>query len=732
MSGEVVSCSDKSQPSLQEAFARFRKARKDELQRAIAKESEGRHRSDAEVDALRAKFLEQALSYQGIPYAQRYHEPGSKFHDAPLFLDCCGLVRRVLRDLKEDFGFDIGRWNQAYQFDTLPIAIDDPKDMKPGDLVFISGDYFHKDKQQIHRMTHVEIWMGDGEKTLGARWQRGVVEIHDSYKFVSKSYGNMEYHFRSIDTWLQGVCVSHCPEHKWQTVRAYRPTKNSIFSLDDADESICDDDDDADEGAGDDDDDDVDDMPDQDDQENQVPCDSAKGTPAVRTVPDDSKKGTGAGTVKLPPIGRTPTSGRTPAAGRTPAGGRTPGAGSSKASTASGGPRSGRGAIARASSTPQYFVGGHNGDSIINEHLAERGWTRVTDAKDTKFFFKWVELKRDIVYDSFRPGKQIINRNPRISCLTTKINLLDSLRAAERTGKPTLPMSEFVPETYKVDDPRERREFFKVADTSPVWICKPTGMNQGKGIFLIDNVAEFKDSLEAESSRPGVRVKMQRIVQRYIPNPLVLDKRKFDVRAYMLIASVSPPLLYFHDGYCRLSCEEYCDDVTNVAAHLTNQYVQKRHPRYQEVKDDTVWSMDQFNDYVNEHNPGFPRDYGNTVFRDRMQLIMRQCFESVRRVLDSRDGFFDLLGFDFMVDTDMKVWLIEVNVNPALHTNCEVLRNLIPFMAREVVDIALEVHERKRTKATLSDLDAATTFVPLLQEKAQSPAASAAPKKPLR
>eukprot|EP00050_Salpingoeca_kvevrii_P003571 m.227490 g.227490 ORF g.227490 m.227490 type:complete len:515 (-) comp10851_c3_seq3:732-2276(-) len=404
MSGEVVSCSDKSQPSLQEAFARFRKARKDELQRAIAKESEGRHRSDAEVDALRAKFLEQALSYQGIPYAQRYHEPGSKFHDAPLFLDCCGLVRRVLRDLKEDFGFDIGRWNQAYQFDTLPIAIDDPKDMKPGDLVFISGDYFHKDKQQIHRMTHVEIWMGDGEKTLGARWQRGVVEIHDSYKFVSKSYGNMEYHFRSIDTWLQGVCVSHCPEHKWQTVRAYRPTKNSIFSLDDADESICDDDDDADEGAGDDDDDDVDDMPDQDDQENQVPCDSAKGTPAVRTVPDDSKKGTGAGTVKLPPIGRTPTSGRTPAAGRTPAGGRTPGAGSSKASTASGGPRSGRGAIARASSTPQYFVGGHNGDSIINEHLAERGWTRVTDAKDTKFFFKWVELKRDIVYDSFRPG----------------------------------------------------------------------------------------------------------------------------------------------------------------------------------------------------------------------------------------------------------------------------------------------------------------------------------------
>lgn len=55
-------------------------------------------------------------------------------------------------------------------------------------------------------MVHVEIWLGDGEKTLGARRQAGVVEIHDSYRYVSKTYGDMQYHFRSIDTWLQGVC----------------------------------------------------------------------------------------------------------------------------------------------------------------------------------------------------------------------------------------------------------------------------------------------------------------------------------------------------------------------------------------------------------------------------------------------------------------------------------------------------------------------------------------------
>ncbi len=32
-----------------------------------------------------------------------------------------------------------------------------------------------------------------------------------------------------------------------------------------------------------------------------------------------------------------------------------------------------------------------------------------------------------------------------------------------------------------------------------------------------------------------------------------------------------------------------------------------------------------------------------------------------------------------------QVWLIEINVNPALHTNCEVLRNLLPGMIEETL-----------------------------------------------
>ena len=64
-------------------------------------------------------------------------------YNSSLFLDCCGLVRQVLRDLSSDFGFRVGPWNQAYQYDTLPHTLSGPSEAQPGDLVFIAAQYYN-------------------------------------------------------------------------------------------------------------------------------------------------------------------------------------------------------------------------------------------------------------------------------------------------------------------------------------------------------------------------------------------------------------------------------------------------------------------------------------------------------------------------------------------------------------------------------------------------------------
>lgn len=126
-----------------------------------------------------------------------------------------------MRDLQDDLGFTLGQWNQAYQFDMLPgeITLDQ---MKPGDLVFLKGIYFPEKKlrPQKHDLVHVEIFVGGetGKATIAARWGKGTVRMFDSFEFKSQNYHSIQYIFKSIDPWLDGVCESSCEEHDWQFI----------------------------------------------------------------------------------------------------------------------------------------------------------------------------------------------------------------------------------------------------------------------------------------------------------------------------------------------------------------------------------------------------------------------------------------------------------------------------------------------------------------------------------
>ena len=80
--------------ALQKNFDKFRKAKKDEIKyRSEVLKLTKSDRSQEFKDTLRAKFVETAKKYFGVPYAKRYHQPGDEHYDSPIFLDCCALVR---------------------------------------------------------------------------------------------------------------------------------------------------------------------------------------------------------------------------------------------------------------------------------------------------------------------------------------------------------------------------------------------------------------------------------------------------------------------------------------------------------------------------------------------------------------------------------------------------------------------------------------------------------------
>ncbi|KAM5267003.1 inactive polyglycylase TTLL10 isoform 3-T3 [Hipposideros larvatus] len=414
---------------------------------------------------------------------------------------------------------------------------------------------------------------------------------------------------------------------------------------------------------------------------------------------------------------------------------------------------------------PFFYIGGTNGASLISSYCQSKGWQRIQDRRREDYALKWCEVKSRDSYCSFREGDQLLYQLPNNKLLTTKTGLLNALReysrvtnkthkaalcAQAKSGKDATPalqeftwtspehlgpqrvlkMEEFFPETYRLDIRDEREAFFTLFDETQMWICKPSAANQGKGIFLLRNqeeVAALQAKTQSVEDDPiyrkmPFRAPQARVVQRYIQNPLLLDGKKFDVRSYLLIACAMPYMVFFGHGYARLTLSLYDPHSRDLSGHLTNQFMQKKNPLYALLKDDTVWSMDHLNHYINDKfrkAKGLPQDWVFTTFtylpcsrsyacggtgeilgvaqvrlQKQMQQIMAHCFLAVKSKLECKLGYFDLIGCDFLIDENFKVWLLEMNSNPALHTNCEVLKEVIPAVVVETLDLALETFQK--------------------------------------
>ncbi|XP_072888605.1 protein polyglycylase TTLL10-like [Hemitrygon akajei] len=147
---------------------------------------------------------------------------------------------------------------------------------------------------------------------------------------------------------------------------------------------------------------------------------------------------------------------------------------------------------------------------------------------------------------------------------------------------------------------------------------------------------------------------------------------------------------------------------------MVAQFIQRKNPRYKEMKEDTIWSMERLNDYINEkymESKHLPKDWVFIDFTRRMQEIMRTCLNCAKTKLDSKLGFFDLMGCDFIIDQNFKVWLLEINANPSLQRHSSVLQSLIPRLVYETLDLVIEIFKKSRKGLLTLPLESQKEFV---------------------
>ncbi|XP_038640229.1 tubulin polyglutamylase TTLL13-like isoform X2 [Scyliorhinus canicula] len=206
------------------------------------------------------------------------------------------------------------------------------------------------------------------------------------------------------------------------------------------------------------------------------------------------------------------------------------------------------------------------------------------------------------------------------------------------------------------------------------YICKPDCGCQGRGIFITRNLKDIKQ---------GDRL----ICQQYISKPFLIDGFKFDLRIYVLVTSCDPFRIYiYNEGLARFATSKYSDpsnsNLDDICMHLTNYAINKHSKNF--VRDGDGSSkrkLSSFNKWLEQHGHNTAKvwvDIEDVIIKTLVSAYpilkhnYRTCFSS--HLFGS--ACFEILGFDILMDRNLKPWLLEVNHSPSFTTDSKLDREV--------------------------------------------------------
>ncbi|ESL09160.1 tubulin-tyrosine ligase-like protein [Trypanosoma rangeli SC58] len=340
---------------------------------------------------------------------------------------------------------------------------------------------------------------------------------------------------------------------------------------------------------------------------------------------------------------------------------------------------------------------------------------------------------------------------------------------------------DFIPRTWLYPD--EKEELLKVLSEAPAtqrFIWKPARGSCGHGILTCLGgaknapywerlAAEIENRLLTDLPLSGTGGRKY-VVQEYIEDPLLLNRRKTDLRLYVAVTSYDPLTVYLHEeGLVRLAAQEYCSSGAEFRfdpfRDLTNYSVGRRwhtrgkQPRSQGEEMNTVSdlspaaklapplelkkSLNELWEHIDAMHPSSLRIIPttrppNSMLHRRMSekvkenialviiktlLAVKAPLTTARRSLSFPGGFFELYGFDLMLDAKLKPWLVEVNTLPSLASTSPFDYAVKTNVVADLLNLAM-IEPFERSASCFGELDdgvcPAGFFDPLSKEAAET------------
>ena len=251
-----------------------------------------------------------------------------------------------------------------------------------------------------------------------------------------------------------------------------------------------------------------------------------------------------------------------------------------------------------------------------------------------------------------------------------------------------------------------------------LWIVKAPNLNRGRGVKIFNNYNDiisyikkvgegkitetelynFKDKeyneklnnhkkneiensiergVESKNTTDYIYQSNKIIIQKYIEKPFLYKGRKCDIRIWVLITHTMKVYI-FKEGHLKASSLNYNNNDFDSFIHITNYSLQKYNKLFSKFEKGNEISFQTFQNFINENNY---INFREEIFPKIIEIVKHSVLSVRNKInINNLNYCFEIFGYDFMLDEDKNVYLIEINTNPGLEISSDIIAELVPRM----------------------------------------------------
>jgi len=224
----------------------------------------------------------------------------------------------------------------------------------------------------------------------------------------------------------------------------------------------------------------------------------------------------------------------------------------------------------------------------------------------------------------------------------------------------------YMPETYIYPEQKNiiynKFKNYKL-NLSNLWLVKPTNKYGGHDINIFDSLKNIKLK--------------EFIITKYIKNVNLIKDKKYDLRLYVLITGLKPLRIYFYkEGLVRIASEKYSlnsSSIENKFMHLTNMCVNTKNKNYirpnsSNEYNSNLWNILMYKTFLKQNNIEWDdiREKIKDIIIKSIISVYQNLTEENEKYKLSDQNFYEILGFDILINDKFNPILCEINYVPEM------------------------------------------------------------------